>query len=93
MFPSGWAGGWGREELMVVNSKTVAVLHVGGGVPGQGWSGGWAGWRSLGTVNVNVLCDLSLLQTLISSILYIPLFKEEGSIEPCLLDSVRAQGF
>ena len=29
MFPSGWAGGWGREELMVVNSKTVAVLHVG----------------------------------------------------------------
>ena len=39
MFPSGWAGGWGREELMVVNSKTVAVLHVvgeGGGVPGLG---------------------------------------------------------
>ena len=51
---------------MSVNSKTVAVLHVGEGgrVPGQGWSRGWAGWRSLGTVNVNVLCDLSLLQTL-----------------------------
>ena len=50
---------------MSVNFKTVAVLHVGGGrVPGQGWSRGWAGWRSLGTVNVNVLCDLSLLQTL-----------------------------
>ena len=56
---------WGREELMPVNSKTVAVLHMGGGrVPGQDWSRGWAGWRSLGTVNVNVLCDLSLLQTL-----------------------------
>ena len=23
--------GWGREELMAVNSKTVAVLHVVGG--------------------------------------------------------------
>ena len=29
MFPSGWAGGWGREERMVVTSKTVAVLQVG----------------------------------------------------------------
>ena len=26
----GWAGGWGREELMAVNSKTMAVLHLGG---------------------------------------------------------------
>ena len=48
-----------------------SVLGGGGGgeggrVPGQGWSTGWAGWRSLGTVNVNVLYDLSLLQTLIS---------------------------
>ena len=43
MIPSEWAGGWGREELMVVNSKTGAVLHVGGGVPGQGWSRSWAG--------------------------------------------------
>ena len=39
--------GWGRVELMAVNSKTVAVLSVGegGGVPGQGCSRGWAGWR------------------------------------------------
>ena len=29
-FPSQWAGGLGREELMSVNSKTVAALHVGG---------------------------------------------------------------
>ena len=29
MFPSGWAEGWGREELMVVKCKTVAVLHMG----------------------------------------------------------------
>ena len=66
--------GWGREELMSVNSKTVAVLHVGGGrVPGQGWSRGWAGWRSLGTVNVNVLCNLSLLQT----------FEFNFSMAPC----------
>ena len=35
-------------------------------VCGQGWSRGWAGWSSLGTVNVNVYCDLFLLQTLIS---------------------------
>ena len=28
--PSRWAGGWGREELMSVNSKTVVVLHEGG---------------------------------------------------------------
>ena len=41
-----------------------SVACGGGRVPGQGWSRGWAGWRSLGTVNVNVLCDLSLLQTL-----------------------------
>ena len=27
-FPSRWAGGLGSEELMSVNSKTVAVLHV-----------------------------------------------------------------
>ena len=67
MFHSGWAGGWGREELMVVNYKTVAVLHVRGGVPGQGWSRSWAGWREgEGTVYVNVLCDLSSLQPLIS---------------------------
>ena len=26
-------------------------------------------------------------------ILYIPLFKEEGSINPCFMDSVRAHGF
>ena len=45
---------------MSVNSKTVVVLHVGEGqVPDQGWSRGWAGWRLLRTVNVNVLCDLS----------------------------------
>ena len=25
MFPSGWAGGWDREELMVVNSKTGTI--------------------------------------------------------------------
>ena len=36
MFPSESAGAWGREELMVVNSKTVAVLHVGEGAPGKG---------------------------------------------------------
>ena len=36
---------------MAVNSKTVAVLHV-WGVPGQGWSRGWAGWRWLGTLYV-----------------------------------------
>ena len=39
MFPSGWAGDWGREELMVVTSKTVAVLHVGGGVPVRAGAG------------------------------------------------------
>ena len=43
MFPSVWAEGWGREELMVVNSKTVAVLHVGGGVAGLGRSRRWVG--------------------------------------------------
>ena len=37
---------------MAVNSKTVAVLHVWGGVAGQGWSRGWAGWRWLGTLYV-----------------------------------------
>ena len=67
-FPLQRAGGWGREELISVNSKPVAVLHVEGGymgrVPVQGWSRGWAGWRLFGTANVNVLCDLSLLQTL-----------------------------
>ena len=65
-FPSQWAAEWGREDMMSVNSKAVAVLHVGEGgkVLGQGWSRGWAGLRSLGTVNVNVLCDLSLLQAL-----------------------------
>jgi hypothetical protein len=31
--------GWGREELMSVNSKTVAVLHV-------GW-GGTSSWPGL----------------------------------------------
>ena len=31
--------GWGREELMVVNSKTVAVLQVGGGVPVRAGAG------------------------------------------------------
>jgi hypothetical protein len=68
MFSLTMGRGCGREELMSVNSETVAVFHVGGGeggrVAGQGWSRGWAGWRSLGTVNVNVLCNLSLLQTL-----------------------------
>ena len=34
------------------------IMGEGGGVPGQGWSRGWAGWRWLGTVYVNVLCDL-----------------------------------
>ena len=29
-FPSRWAGGWGMDELMQANSKTVVVLHVGG---------------------------------------------------------------
>ena len=28
--PSQWTGGLGKEELMLVNSKTVTVLHVGG---------------------------------------------------------------
>ena len=37
---------------MAVNSKTMAVLHVWGGVAGQGWSRGWAGWRWLGTLYV-----------------------------------------
>ena len=58
---------------MAVNSKTVAALYVGGwggrggegGVPGQGWSRGWAGGRWFGTVFVNVR-HLSFLQTLIS---------------------------
>ena len=39
MFPSGWAGGWGREELMVVTYKTMVVLHVGGGVPVRAGAG------------------------------------------------------
>ena len=37
--------GWGREELMSVNSKTMAVLHVGGG--GRGGGGGTSSWPGL----------------------------------------------
>ena len=32
-----------KMELTVVNFKTVAVSHMGVGVPGQGWSRSWAG--------------------------------------------------
>ena len=40
MFPSLRMGrGLGRGELMLVNSKTVAVLHVGGGVPVRAGAG------------------------------------------------------
>ena len=65
MFPSVWAKRWGREELKVVNSKTVTVLHVGGGVPVRAGAGAGQdeGGRGL---YVNYLCHLSLLQTLIS---------------------------
>ena len=43
----------GREELSSVNSKTVAVLHVGrgGGKGGLGLGRGWAG-QGLGRMEV-----------------------------------------
>ena len=67
MFPSGWAGGWGREELMVVNSKTVAVLHRGEEFL-SGLEQELSRIKVVGDciLYVNVFCDLSLLQTLIS---------------------------
>ena len=37
MFSLTMGRGWGREELMSVNSKTVAVLHVGGGRGTSSW--------------------------------------------------------
>ena len=43
----------------------------GGGVPGQGWRRGWAGWRWLGTVYVNVLCDLKARMGAYSILSYI----------------------
>ena len=54
-------GQGGADVSQLQDSGSVAFFFGGGQVSGQGWSRGWAGWRLLGTVNVNVLCDLSLL--------------------------------
>ena len=57
-------GQGGADVSQLKDCGSAACGGEGGQVPGQGWSRGWAGWRSLGTVNVNDLCDLSFLQTL-----------------------------
>ena len=81
-FPHDFAGGWGQggaDGGQLQDCGNVAWGR-GGGVPGKGLSRSWAGYRWLGTSYVNILCDLSLLQTLISRPGWEPGFISGGAV-------------